>query len=270
MKKLMIGLCLLFSMGMVQAQELFAYTEPASNMATKSVGLRMNNYLMNLPNTSQKNYLLIPEIMVGVSKKLMVHSDVFMSNQNQSGLGLDGGSVYAKYRFYSNDDVQKHFRMAAFGRIAMNNLPIVQEDISLYGQNSGFDAGIVATQLLHKLAISSSISFEYATNNMGDYKFPVSQNATATNYTFSVGKLVLPKRYTTFKQTNMNLMLEILGQTNLGNGRSYLDVAPVAQFIFNSKTRVDIGYRQQLYSSLVRSMNNGILLRIEYNLFNAF
>lgn len=266
----MIGLCLLGFMRKGQAQELFAYTEPASNMATKSVGLRLNNYWMSVPNTSNHPYLLIPEIMLGVSKKLMVHADVFTSNQHQSGLGLNGGSLYAKYRFYSNDDVQKHFRMAAFGRISLNNLPIVQEDINLYGQNSGFDAGIVATQLLHKVAISSSMSVEHAFDNSGDYKFPVTQNATATNYTFSVGKLVLPKSYTTFKQTNMNLMLEILGQTNLGNGCSYLDVAPVAQFIFNSKTRVDIGYRQQVYSSLVRSMNNGFLLRIEYNLFNAF
>lgn len=266
----MIGFFLLCFVQKIHAQELFAYTEPASNMATKSVGLRLNNYWMNVPNTSGHQYLLIPEIMVGASKKLMVHADVFTSNQHQSGLGLNGGSLYAKYRFYSNDDVQKHFRLAAFGRISVNNLPIEQEEINLYGQNSGFDGGIVATQLLHKVAISSSISLEHAFDNSDNNKFPAVQNANAVNYTFSVGKLVLPKSYTNFKQTNLNLMLEILGQTNLGNGRSYLDIAPVAQFIFNSKTRVDIGYRQQLYTSLIRGMNNGFLLRIEYNLFNAF
>jgi hypothetical protein len=48
--------------------------------------------------------------MVGVSKKIMLHGDLFFSNMN-SNFGFKGGSVYVKYRFFSNDDVQKHFRM---------------------------------------------------------------------------------------------------------------------------------------------------------------
>lgn len=261
---------LLFFVIKNNAQELYVFTEPASNMATKSVGLRLNNYWMKNPQTSTNNYLLVPEIMVGASKKLMLHADAYLSNQNQYGVGFQGGSVYGKYRFYSNDDVQQHFRMALYARASFNSSKIMQEDINLNGQNSGYDVGIVATQLLHKVAISSSIGFEQATDNGNYNKFTASQNNAALAYTLSVGKLVLPKKYTNFKQTNVNLIVEMLGQTNTGSGKSYLDIAPALQFIFNSRARIDIGYRQQLYSSLLRSNASGVLMRLEYNLFNAF
>jgi len=42
------------------------------------------------------------------------------------------------------------------------------------------------------------------------------------------------------------------------------------QFIFNSVARLDLGYRQQLSSSLYRTAPNGLFIRLEYNLFNAF
>src|ERR1700712_2638020 len=132
MKKLTtMVVCLLFFLIKNNAQELYVFTEPASNMATKSVGLRLNNYWMKNPQTSTTNYLLVPEIMVGASKKLMLHGDVYLSNQNQSGVGFQGGSVYGKYRFYSSDDVQRHFRMALYARASANSSKIVQEDLSL-------------------------------------------------------------------------------------------------------------------------------------------
>ncbi|RYD89747.1 MAG: hypothetical protein EOP54_25125 [Sphingobacteriales bacterium] len=69
----------------------------------------------------------------------------------------DGASLYAKYRFLSNDEVQKHFRMAVFGRASYITSPIYQQEIETAMYNSGFEGGIVATQLLHKLALSSAI-----------------------------------------------------------------------------------------------------------------
>jgi hypothetical protein len=42
----------------VKAQELFVFTEPASNMAAKSVGLRLNNFLMIKINSS--SYFKLP------------------------------------------------------------------------------------------------------------------------------------------------------------------------------------------------------------------
>ncbi len=130
MKTQLLIAMLLVSLSAV-AQELYVFTEPASNMAAKSIGLRWNNYIMPETYTSKTNYHLIPEIMVGVSKKVMVHGDVFISNRNIE-LSTEGGSIYAKYRFLSNDDVQKHFRMAGYGRYSFNNSDIHQEEINLY------------------------------------------------------------------------------------------------------------------------------------------
>lgn len=266
--RLIIAMLLISLSGM--AQELFVYTEPASNMATGSFGLRLNNYFMPESYTNKTDYQLIPEIMVGVSRRLMIHGDVFLSNRNKP-LSTEGGSIYAKYRFISNDEVQKHFRMAAFGRYSFNNSNIDQEEINLYGHNTGFEAGIVATQLLHKVALSSGLSFLKALDNGSSNKFLYGNlNSKAINYTLSVGKLMLPKEYTDYKQTNLNLMLEFLNQLNLGSGKYYMDVAPSVQLIFNSVARLDLGYRQQLSSSFYRTTPNGLFIRLEYNLFNAF
>lgn len=253
-----------------RAQELYSATEPASNRAAGSIGFRVDNLIMNEINSSKINYHLIPEIMIGVSKKLTIHGNVFFSNRNKTFSG-EGGSLYAKYRFLSNDAVQRHFRMAAFGRISRNKSDIHQEEININGHNSGFEAGVVATQLLRKVALSSSVSFGKASDNGNNYKFPYdSKNSRAINYTFSIGKLMLPKEYTDYKQTNINLMLELLSQVNAGSGRYYMDIAPSVQMILNSQSRVDAGYRKELSSTLLRTAPNGLFIRLEHNLFNVF
>ena len=102
------------------------------------------------------------------------------------------------------------------------------------------------------------------------YKFPTAESNSTMNYTLSVGKLMLPKVYKSVKQTNVNLMLELLGQRLNENRKSYLDIAPSIQFIINSQARVDIGYRQQVYSTMIRTAPNGMVLKFEYTFFNAF
>jgi hypothetical protein len=238
-------------------------------MATKSIGLRLNNSFMNETNTSKINYHLIPEVMIGVSKKVMLHVDAFISNRSNA-FDVEGGSLYAKYRFLSTDDVHKHFRMAAFGRLSFNGSDIHQEEINVYAHNTGVEGGIIATQLVHKVAVSSGISFVKAMDN-GKNRFIYGEDESrALNYTFSVGKLMLPKEYKDYKQTNLNLMLESLSQLNLGSGNYYSDIAPSIQFIFNSQSRVDLGYRLELGSTLNRTAPKGLFVRLEYNLFNAY
>lgn len=251
------------------SQELFVYTEPASNMATNNVGVRIMASAMNRKSNSDINFHLMPELMYGVSDKIMVHTAAFVSNRNGSLVG-EGGSVYAKYKFLNNDEVQKHFRMATYGRYSFNNADIHQEEINLVGHNSGYEAGLVATQLLHKFAISSSVGYLRAQNNGGKYEFPSNQPNTVSNYTLSFGKLMLPKKYKDYGQSNLNLMCEFLGQTLLQNGKSYFDIAPSVQLIIDSKMRIDVGYRHELYSSMQRSAPNGFLVRFEYNFFNVF
>lgn len=88
--------------------------------------------------------------------------------------------------------------------------------------------------------------------------------------TMSVSKLMLPNEYTSYQQTNMNLMIEVLGQVNLNTGNSFLDIALSVQFIFFSKMRLDAAYRIPLVKDLTRTAPGGFLVRLEYNIFNAY
>ncbi len=268
MKAMFLTAAIFFSVA-APAQELFVFTEPASNMASNSVGVRDMNAFM-FEKDGSLNYHNMPELMWGINKNWMVHAQAFISNRQGGGLLAEGGSFYAKYRFLSKDDLQSHFRMAAYGRYSINKADIHQQELETMGHNTGYELGVIATQLLHKVAISSSVSYERALDNMPDYKFPATESNSAINYTLSAGKLMLPKKYTSFNQTNVNLMVELLGQRLNGNGLSYLDIAPSVQFIIRSQARVDIGYRRQIYSDMVRTAPNGIVLKLEYSFFNVF
>jgi len=158
--------------------------------------------------------------------------------------------------------------MAIWSRIAVNNADIHQEEIELNGHNSGIRLGLTGTQLLHKTALSSTVSYQKALSNFRN-AFTQDYSTDAVDYTFSIGQLMLPKQYKNFNQTNVNLMVEMLGQNHLENGESFLDIAPVIQFIIKSKARLDIAYRRQLYSTMYRTQPNGIIVNFQYNIFNG-
>jgi hypothetical protein len=267
-KFILIGFLFLSISG--NAQELFSMTEPASNIAARSISIRVDNSIMDVINSSRINYHLIPELAVGISKKLMLRGSTFFSNRNKK-FKNEGGSLYARYRFLSNNAVQKHFRMAAFGTVSLNSSDIHQEEINMNGHNTGFEAGIIATQLLRKVALSSTISIAKALDNGDKNKFIYGwNNSKAVNYSFSFGKLMLPKEYKDYRQTNVNLMVETLSQVNTGSGKYYVDIAPTVQLIFNSQSRIDLGYRKQISSNLLRTAPNGFFIRVEHNFFNVF
>lgn len=257
-----------FFVQIISAQELFVVTDPASNVPAGSLGIRLGQSIFKEQMESGYSYHFMPEVTWGVNKNLMVRTSMFVSSRSNK-LVTEGASFYTKYRFLSTDDLQSHFRMAAFGRYSFNNSDIHQEQIEIMGHNTGFETGIVATQLIKKIAISASVSFEKAFDNKPNYRFPVAQSDNATNYTLSFGKLMYPKKYTSFKQTNINTMLEFVGQTLNENGKSYLDIVPSIQFIINSQARIDVAYRRELYSSMLRSAPNGFYLNLEYNFFNV-
>jgi hypothetical protein len=266
---IIVWVTLVFYFSPTRAQELFVFSEPASNMPAKSLGIRASNWLMHDQSTGSWNEQLIPELMWGVNKNLMVHLDGFFTNQGGNFHAV-GVGTYVKYRVYSADAVNRHFRMAVFGRLSLNNSAIFQEEIDLTRNNSGYALGLIATQLLHRQAVSATFSFNRAYNNGPENKFPSGQADQAFNLSISTGRLILPKEYIDYKQVNMNLMLELQGQHLIGANENYLDLAPAVQFIFNSQTRLDIGYKFQLYSDMQRVAPNGLMIRVEHLLFNVF
>lgn len=250
-----------------QAQELFVMAEPASNAPAGSISARVGQSLLKNELMGGNTYSLAPEVTWGINKNLMVRGSAFLDNLHNN-LDFSGASAYAKYRFFSVDDMQSHFRMAAFGRYSYSKAPIHQEVIDLAGMNTGLEAGIVATQLIKKVAVSATLGFAQAFDN-ASYDLPNDFNKSAVNYSLSVGRLMHPKKYTSYKQTNINTMLEFVGQTNTANGRSYLDIVPSLQFIINSQARIDIAYKKELYRSLDRMNTDGVFLKLEYTFFNV-
>jgi hypothetical protein len=268
-KSALLGMMSIFYFNHTAAQELFVFSEPASNMPARSIGIRASNWLMYDNPDKTLNYQLIPEVMWGVNKNLMIHFDGFFTNQGGNFHAV-GAGTYAKYRIYSADAVNRHFRMAVYGRLSLNNSAIFQQEIDLTRNNTGYALGLIATQLLHRQAISATIGFNQAYNNGTENKIPPGQSDQAINFSLSTGRLIFPKEYVSYKQTNLNLMLELSGQHLMGANENFLDLAPAVQFIFNSQTRLDIGYKFQLYSDMQRVAPNGFMIRVEHLLFNVF
>ncbi|WP_428328193.1 hypothetical protein [Mucilaginibacter sp.] len=265
MKRLILAISLMAVACTAFAQELYVNTEPASNMATHSLGIRLENQGYFRPDYKNRSTL---EVMYGASKHLMLHGSLYMSDYYQNNQHFEGGSVYAKYRFLSIDSVQKHFRGAFFAKLSSINNPVINQEISLEGDNSGFQSGVVFTQLLHKLALSGSVSYLHAWDNTGGNNLPSVNAKDAIAYTLSSGYLLLPKAYRDYKQLNVNVYAELLGKVNPGYGQSYLDAAPAVQLIINTLLRVDFSYRVPLYNSMVRNTERMYLVRLEYNIFN--
>lgn len=295
MKKILL-LIYILSVQLVNAQELYVFTEPASNMAAKSLGLRLNTKVFKMTHDNKfSSYRLDPQIMIGISKNLMVHLNGYASDMFQSNLKVEGASLYAKYRFLSRDDIHSHFRLAAYGKIAFIDNPTVlnslgkheiddgsggiiihdiihttvNNEIDIDGTNSGLATGIIATKLINKLAVSSSLGYLYRLDNLRN-KREVIVPWRAISYSLSAGYLLFPKEYTSYKQTNINLYTEFLGNSTWDNKRYFIDIAPAIQFIINSIARVDIGYRTQLSGNTQRMANSAFLLRVEYNFLNVF
>lgn len=250
----------------VKSQELYVFTEPASNMPAKSIGIRLTNEGQVSPRFTSRT---IPELMFGFNKNLMVHVQGFFSDMD-GRYKFEGGSVYGKYRFVSVDDVKTHFRAAAFARYSTTNRAINTEDLNLEGDNSGVQGGLVFTQLLQKLALSATVSYSKALPVRRLEGGSSRQANHMFGYSLSSGYLLLPFVYKNYNQPNLNLYFEVLGKTNPANGNSYVDLAPAVQIVLNSRTRLDLGYRFELAGDIEnRYLKNMYLARVEFNFFNV-
>ncbi|MEO8794569.1 MAG: hypothetical protein ABI390_03825 [Daejeonella sp.] len=248
------------------SQELYVSTEPASNMAKNSIGIRLANEGIFKPQFQSR---FVPEIMFGVSKNLMVHTSAYVSDFYQANQKFEGYSLYAKYRFFTIDSIKKHLRAAVYGRFSDIKNPAYADEINLEGDNSGLQGGLVVTQLLHRVALSGSVSYNKRLDNRGEPMSGIDLPDNSIAYTFSTGYLAYPKVYTSYKQPNLNLYVEFLGKSNPGRSQNFMEVAPAIQLILNSTTRIDLSKRVELWSNMTRMTKNMYLVRLEYNFFNV-
>ena len=253
------------------AQELYVYTEPASNVPAHSISAKLTGNFIARSQDEEGRVMqrYTPEIMLGVTKRLMVRAGGSFSDMHTRNFRWESAYAYAKYRFFSIDDVHKHFRMAAFADFSYSRSPFHYEELNLKGDQSGGQVGIIATQLWNKLAVSGTASVLHVFETVASHHYATDPVKNAADYSVSAGYLLFPLNYTSYNQVNLNLYLEMLSQSSLDRKLSYLDMAPALQLIFNSVSKINLGYRFQVNGNMYRMTKESWLLSFEWAFLNA-
>ena len=253
-------------MSPVNGQELYVFTEPASNMPAHSVSAKLTDRFVTSDNIYGRfSNRLMPQVMFGFSRKFMLHIGGTFSNMHTNNFRYESVNLYAKYRFLSKDEIHQHFRMAVFTEASVTNAPFHYEEISLGGDKSGVELGVIATLLTNKLALSGILSHTQVLDKSRNSKviYIPRRLYQSINYSLSAGYLVYPREYTNYRQTNLNLYTEILGEQSLDAKKYCIDLAPAMQLIFNSNTKLNIGYRFQVSGNMTRMSNQSWLISLE-------
>jgi hypothetical protein len=269
MRRICCALVAVFIVVNVTAQELYVFSEPASNMPAKAMGLKYAGKFLEEKAISEIQQRHMLELQLGHNKKWMTHIGTTFSDMYGSAFRWESVKLYSKYRFLSIDDVHKHFRAAAFGEIAYSVNDPMYDELSLDGDQSGVRGGLIVTQLLHKLALSSTISYIVSVQDRAKHAGIHDYNYNSLNYSLSAGYLLFPRKYNSYDQTNINLYVELLGSQALDTKSSYHDIAPAIQFIFSSNTKLNLGGRFQIAGNMNRMAENSFLISIERTFLNA-
>ena len=264
----MLFTCMLL-MHMMKSQELYVFSEPASNMPAHSISAKLG---YRSPVSRENNFYrqrYTPEIMLGLDKHWMVHLSGTFSDFYSPTVRAESVKGYAKYRFYSNDDVHQHFRMAAFAEASYSRRPFYYGDINLDGDNSGVQAGIIATQLVNKLAVSGTASVIKVFAEESEHVAHLGYSQQALYYSLSAGYLLFPLNYSSYKQTNLNIYFETIGMKGFEGGDYMLDLAPALQLIFNSNFKVNLGARFQAAGNMLRPGETNYYVSLERTFLGA-
>ena len=143
--------------------------------------------------------------------------------------------------------------------------------MSLQGDKSGLQVGLIATQLWHKLAVSGTVSHTQVLDESRTDKilYVPERIYQVMNYSASAGYLLLPREYTDYKQLNINLYTELLAQQALDRSGYYIDLAPAIQVIFGSNTKLNVGYRFEINGDMSRMADKSWLISLERTFLNA-
>lgn len=261
----------------VFAQELYVYSDPASNVPAKSLSLKYGGKFMS-EDRFGKNLLIsrhMAEASIGLNKKWMIRpAFTFSDMYTNRVMKWESVSFYTKYRFLSSDDVHRHFRAAAFLKGVYSSNSLKFEELTTDGDQSVVQAGLILTQLVDKLAVSSTLSLTEVLDGERFLKYGGQRRFgySSFNYSISSGYLLFPKKYKSYEQTNFNVYLELIGSQGLDRKVYFVDLAPALQFILNSNTKINLGYRFQLKGNAYRMANAApsLSLSVERTFFNTF
>jgi hypothetical protein len=242
---------LLVSQG-AATQELYVFSDPASNVPARSLSIKYTGKMVRttdvfLHTHNMSRHML--ESSIGLNRKWMIRpiltvSDMYTDRKQK----LESFGMYTKFRFYSADEVHKHFRAAAFAKAVYSSNALKYDELTGDGDQSAAQLGLVLTQLVGKLAVSSTLAWNEVLDSERWLKYDGPRNFgySSFNYSISAGYLVFPRSYSSYKQTNFNVYLEMIGSRGLDRKVYFVDLAPALQLIINSNTKVNLGYRFQL------------------------
>lgn len=232
------------------AQELYVMSEPASTMPARSIILKQSYQQMG---GNMKSTFYNTQLEFSWKKKWMMHL----------GTNYTASDIYLQHRFYSQDDIYSHTRLAFFARAINAPYNPTTNAIMMEGQQKLWNAGFIATRLQHKWASSITAGWLHRYTGITNY------GKNGIQYSWSNGWLLYPKNYSNYKQTNINFYLELLGQQVFNDKVSFLDIAPSMQLIFNSQAKVNLGYRWALMDNTNRMSKESVYLSFDYLFFNA-
>lgn len=263
--------------------------EPASTMPTGIWGVRITEHLHRQYNTIGHREMFT--VLYGMAPQLSLSFTAVYSNFNLDYLpqdlnlyfntyhhhkstsarypyGFDGIYASTKFRVVTIDGKNRHFRIAGFGEVGLNQTNHMDAYPSLKGDHSGLGIGLILTLLNKRFAGSLSISlnefFERSGTIKSDFSF---KPGRAYNLAMSMGYLVLPRSYTSYKNLNLTVYFEVLckkyanpvvsrqgyfinyEQFEYLRAGFWIRGYPGIQLIFNSKLRFDLSLEHQLYSS---------------------
>ena len=277
-----------------QGQELFILNEPASSVPKGVLGVRA--FSQNYKEYSTTRSLHALRLMYGATSKLSIMATASFSNHHDRKLPKDlinhthvgsqtnyytaaikrgvrypylfnGIYVFAKYRFLTRDDQNKHFRMAAYADWSSVGVAHDEAEPSLMDDTGGYGFGIISTWLKNRFSASLTTGFikpnaysETQPDFSGGPDLPTRiQYGNAIKYNLSIGYRLYPRKYEGYQQVNWNLYVEFTGKTYdaatvIQNGTeitahtialkkgSYVEINPGIQRIINSNTRIEFSY----------------------------
>ena len=257
-------LFLLIHTYILSAQELYINSEPASLIpkGTKVVRLTNSNIFLdgsNIMGSIGNAFIVTPSLSYGISKKIMLSGSIQFANKPyeqdmKPNFGLNGFKIYSKQRILSTDKQKYHTRLSSFIKYSYHEDKFMKDNLDIELQDTGFELGLIGTQLINKLAISITTGITRISNI--DEKFTQGStvkwqttNLNTFKNSISAGYLLFPRKYNSYKQTNFNLYVEYLTNTILNEDfpvrydKFRSTFAPGIQFILLSRSRLDFSYK---------------------------
>jgi len=248
----------------LSAQELYINSEPASLIpkGTKVVRLTNSNIFLdgsNIMGSISNAFIVTPSLSYGLSKKIMISGSFQFANKPYEqdmmpNFGFNGFKLYSKQRILTTDKDKYHTRLSSFIKYSYHENKFMKDNLDLELQDTGFELGLIGTQLIKKLAISITSGFTRISNI--DEKFTQGTtvkwqktNVNTFKNSISAGYLLFPRKYKSYNQTNFNLYLEYITNTIITKDfpsrydKFSSTLAPGIQFILLSRSRLDFSYK---------------------------